>query len=119
RLERNGALASWAVPKGVPLEPGAKALAANVEGHPLEYASFNAAIPRGQYGAGSVEIFDNGTWDLLEEKRNGQLTFELHGKKLSGRWTLVPAHLDVKEQNWFLINGHDDEGTPVPAPTNR
>src|SRR3954471_23882174 len=117
RLERNGALASWAVPKGVPLEPGARGLAANVEDHPLEYGSFQGEIPKGQYGAGSVEIFDNGTWDLLEEKRNGQISFELHGKKLKGRWTLVPAHLDGKEQNWLLIKGHDDEGSDVVAHT--
>jgi bifunctional non-homologous end joining protein LigD len=118
RLERNGALASWAVPKGVPLEAGARSLAVHVEDHPLEYASFHGEIPQGQYGAGSVEIFDNGTWDLLEEKRNGQLTFELHGKKLKGRWTLVPAHLDGKEQNWLLIKGHDDDGAePVVAHT--
>jgi bifunctional non-homologous end joining protein LigD len=113
RLERNGALASWAVPKGVPLEPGARALAVHVEDHPLEYASFHGEIPQGQYGAGSVEIWDNGTWELLEEKRNGQLTFELHGERLHGRWTLVPAHLDGKEENWLLIKGHDDEGAEV------
>ena len=113
RLERNGALASWAVPKGVPLEPAARALAVHVEDHPLEYAKFHGEIPQGQYGAGSVEIFDSGTYDLLEEKRNGQLTFELHGKKLKGRWTLVPAHLDGKEQNWLLIKGHDDGDEPV------
>jgi len=117
RLERNGALASWAVPKGVPLEPGARALAVHVEDHPLEYGSFQGEIPKGQYGAGSVEIFDNGTWDLLEEKRNGQISFELHGKKLKGRWTLVPAHLDGKEQNWLLIKGHDDEEVEVAAHT--
>jgi bifunctional non-homologous end joining protein LigD len=108
RLERNGALASWAVPKGVPLEPGARSLAVHVEDHPLEYAKFHGEIPKGQYGAGSVEIWDNGTYELLEEKRNGQLTVELHGKRLNGRWTLVPAHLDGKEQNWLLIKGHDD-----------
>jgi bifunctional non-homologous end joining protein LigD len=108
RLERNGALASWAVPKGVPLEPGDKALAVHVEDHPLEYASFHGEIPQGQYGAGSVEIWDEGTYELLEEKRNGQLTFELHGKRLRGRWSLVPANLDGKEQNWLLIKGHDD-----------
>ena len=113
RLERNGALASWAVPKGVPLEPAARSLAVHVEDHPLEYAKFHGEIPQGQYGAGSVEIFDSGTYDLLEEKRNGQLTFELHGKKLKGRWTLVPAHLDGKEQNWLLIKGHDDGDEPV------
>ena len=108
RLERNGALASWAVPKGVPLEPGAKALAVHVEDHPLEYATFHGEIPAGQYGAGTVEIWDNGTYELLEEKRNGQLTFELHGSRLQGRWSLVPAHMDGKEQNWLLIKRHDD-----------
>jgi bifunctional non-homologous end joining protein LigD len=108
RLEKDGALASWAVPKGVPLEPGAKALAVHVEDHPLEYAKFQGVIPKGQYGAGPVEIFDNGTYELLEEKRNGQLTFDLHGKKLKGRWSLVPAHMDGKEQNWLLIKRSDD-----------
>jgi len=114
RLERRGALASWAVPKGVPLEPGAKALAVHVEDHPLEYASFHGEIPQGQYGAGTVEIWDEGTYELLEEKRNGELTFALHGKRLHGRWTLVPAHMDGKEQNWLLIKRHDEvEGDAV------
>jgi bifunctional non-homologous end joining protein LigD len=108
RLERNGALASWAVPKGVPLEPGAKALAVHVEDHPLEYGKFAGEIPAGQYGAGTVEIWDNGTYELLEEKRNGQLTFELHGTRLQGTWSLVPAHMDGKEQNWLLIKRSDD-----------
>lgn len=113
RLERDGALASWAVPKGVPLEPGGRALAVHVEDHPLEYATFHGEIPKGQYGAGSVELFDNGTYELLEEKRNGQLTFELHGTRLQGRWTLVPADLDGKEENWLLIKGHDDGAEPA------
>jgi bifunctional non-homologous end joining protein LigD len=108
RLERNGALASWAVPKGVPLEPGARSLAVHVEDHPLEYATFHGEIPKGQYGGGTVEIWDNGTYELLEEKRNGQLTVLLHGTRLNGRWTLVPAHLDGKEENWLLIKGHDE-----------
>src|SRR3954454_15984168 len=113
RLERAGALASWAVPKGVPLEPGARALAVHVEDHPLEYASFHGEIPQGQYGAGTVEIWDKGTYELLEEKRNGQLTVRLHGRRLAGTWTLVPAHLDGKEENWLLIkrrDGEDDDG---------
>jgi bifunctional non-homologous end joining protein LigD len=117
RLERAGALASWAVPKGVPVEPGTKALAVHVEDHPLEYATFHGEIPSGQYGAGTVEIWDHGTYELLEEKRNGQLTFELHGERLHGRYTLVPAHLDGKEQNLLLIKGHDDgtDSNPVSA----
>ena len=77
RLERDGVLASWAVPKGVPLEPGAKALAVHVEDHPLDYATFAGEIPKGQYGAGTVEIWDHGTYELLEEKRDGGLTVRL------------------------------------------
>src|SRR5262250_1440072 len=114
RLERNGALASWAVPKGVPLEPGAKSLAVHVEDHPLEYASFHGEIPKGQYGAGSVEIWDEGTYELLEEKRNGQLTVRLHGNRLNGTWSLVPAHMDGKEQNWLIIKRRDDEQQAAP-----
>ena len=119
RLERDGALASWAVPKGVPLEPGARALAVHVEDHPLEYASFHGEIPQGQYGAGTVEIWDSGTYDLVEEKPGGQLTFELSGSRLRGRWSLVPAHLDGKEQNWLLIKGSDGEERAAPARSYR
>jgi bifunctional non-homologous end joining protein LigD len=119
RLERDGALASWAVPKGVPLEPGDRALAVHVEDHPLEYAKFHGEIPKGQYGAGTVEIWDHGSYELLEEKRNGQLTFRLDGKRLRGRWTLVPAHLDRKEENWLLIKGHDDGGADGDPPASQ
>src|SRR5713101_2087268 len=108
RLERNGALASWAVPKGVPLEPGQRALAVHVEDHPLDYATFAGEIPQGNYGAGTVEIWDSGTYELLEEKRDGGLTVHLHGKRLEGTWTLVPAHLDGNEKNWLLIRKRDD-----------
>ena len=117
RLERNGALASWAVPKGVPLEPGGRALAVHVEDHPLEYAKFHGEIPKGQYGAGTVEIWDSGTYDLLEEKRNGQLTVRLHGKRLDGTWSVVPAHLDGKEENWLLIKRRDGEDGAEPPRT--
>src|SRR5437763_23434 len=103
RLERDGALASWAVPKGVPLEPGQRALAVHVEDHPLEYATFEGEIPKGQYGAGTVEVWDNGTYELVEEKRDGGLTVRLHGKRLDGTWTLVPAHLDGDPKNWLLL----------------
>src|SRR5206468_7258388 len=113
RLERNSALASWAVPKGVPLEPGARSLAVHVEDHPLEYATFHGEIPKGQYGGGTVEIWDSGTYELLEEKRSGQLTVRLHGTRLNGRWTLVPARLDGKDENWLLIKGHDETAEEI------
>ena len=113
RLEKNGALLSWAVPKGVPLEPGQQHLAVHVEDHPLEYAAFEGEIPKGQYGGGTVEIWDNGTYELLEEKKNGGLTVRLHGKKLDGTWTLVPAHLGGNEKNWLILRKRDDA---APAP---
>src|SRR5690242_14875700 len=114
RLERNGVLASWAVPKGVPLEPGVRALAVHVEDHPLDYGGFEGEIPKGQYGAGTVEIWDRGTYDLVEEKKDGGLTVRLHGERLEGTWTLIPAHLDGKEQNWLLVRKRD-ETVPVAA----
>ncbi len=107
RLERDGALASWAVPKGVPLEPGQRALAVHVEDHPLEYATFAGEIPKGQYGAGTVEIWDDGTYELVEEKRDGGLTVHLHGRKLEGVWTLIPAKLDGDPKNWLLLRKRD------------
>src|SRR6187200_3360152 len=103
RLERDGALASWAVPKGLPVRAGERHLAVHVEDHPLEYGTFAGEIPKGQYGAGTVEIWDHGTYELLEEKRDGGLTFRLDGARAQGVWTLVPAHLDGKEQNWLLL----------------
>ena len=103
RLERGGALASWAVPKGIPLERGERRLAVHVEDHPLAYASFEGEIPAGQYGAGTVEIWDSGTYELVEEKRDGGLTVRLHGRRLDGTWTLVPAGLDGDPKNWLLL----------------
>jgi bifunctional non-homologous end joining protein LigD len=108
RLERNGALASWAVPKGVPLEPGQRALAVHVEDHPLDYATFEGEIPKGQYGAGTVEIWDHGTYELVEEKRDGGLTVRLRGERLDGTWTLIPAKLDGDPKNWLLIRKRED-----------
>jgi bifunctional non-homologous end joining protein LigD len=107
RLERDGALASWAVPKGIPREPGQRHLAVHVEDHPLEYASFEGEIPAGQYGAGTVEIWDHGTYELLEEKKDGGLTVKLDGERLRGIWTLVPAKLDGDPKNWLLIRKRD------------
>ncbi|HEX9351305.1 MAG TPA: DNA ligase D [Gaiellaceae bacterium] len=108
RLERDGALASWAVPKGVPLEPGQQHLAVHVEDHPLEYASFEGEIPKGEYGAGTVEIWDRGTYELVEEKRDGGLTVRLHGKRLDGTYALVPAKLSGDPKNWLIIRKKDD-----------
>ena len=108
RLERNGALASWAVPKGVPLEPGQQHLAVHVEDHPLEYASFEGEIPKGEYGAGTVEIWDSGTYELVEEKRNGGLTVRLEGKRLQGTYALVPAKLSGDPKNWLIIRKRED-----------
>jgi bifunctional non-homologous end joining protein LigD len=113
RLERGGVLASWAVPKGVPLEPGEQHLAVHVEDHPLEYGSFEGEIPKGNYGAGTVEIWDRGTYELLDEKRDGGLTVRLHGERLQGTWTLVPAHLSGDEKNWLLLRKRDDGATPT------
>ncbi|MGH3052263.1 MAG: DNA polymerase ligase N-terminal domain-containing protein, partial [Gaiellaceae bacterium] len=121
RLERDGALASWAVPKGIPLEPGERHLAVHVEDHPLEYGTFEGEIPAGQYGAGTVEIWDSGTYELVEEKPDGGLTVRLDGKRLQGLWTLVPAHLDRNPKNWLLIKKREEgakrastQGLPYP-----
>jgi bifunctional non-homologous end joining protein LigD len=116
RLERDGALASWAVPKGVPLEPGQRHLAVHVEDHPLDYASFEGEIPAGQYGAGTVEIWDHGTYELVEEKKDGGLTVRLHGERLDGTWTLVPAKLSDDPKNWLLIRKRDETAPPPRLP---
>lgn len=116
RLERGGALASWAVPKGIPLEPGEQRLAVHVEDHPLEYATFEGEIPAGQYGAGTVEIWDRGTYELVEEKPNGGLTVRLEGERLKGTWTLVPAKLSGDPKNWLILRKREDGAT---APRKR
>ena len=106
-------LASWAVPKGIPLNRGERHLAVHVEDHPLEYGSFEGTIPAGQYGAGTVEIWDRGTYELIEEKKDGGLTIRLHGDRLDGVWTLVPASLDGDPRNWLLLR--KDEVTSAPG----
>ena len=108
RLERDGVLASWAVPKGIPLETGQRSLAVHVEDHPLDYATFEGEIPKGQYGAGTVELWDSGAYELVEEKRDGGLTVRLAGKRLNGLWTLVPANLDGNPRNWLLIRKREE-----------
>jgi bifunctional non-homologous end joining protein LigD len=118
RLERNGALASWAVPKGVPLEPGQQHLAVHVEDHPLDYATFEGEIPAGQYGAGTVEVWDHGTYELVEEKKNGGLTVRLHGERLDGTWTLIPAHLSGDPKNWLIVRKRDETAQAAPTPAS-
>jgi bifunctional non-homologous end joining protein LigD len=112
RLERDGVLLSWAVPKGVPLEPGTQHLAVHVEDHPLTYATFEGEIPAGNYGAGTVEIWDKGTYELVEEKPNGGVTVRLHGERLDGEWTLVPAKLGGDPKNWLILKKKSDDATP-------
>jgi bifunctional non-homologous end joining protein LigD len=103
RLERDGALMSWALPRGVPLRGGERSLAVHVEDHPLEYATFEGDIPAGQYGAGWVEVWDHGTYEVVKERPDGTLTVILHGERLQGEWALVPARLDGEERNWLIV----------------
>ena len=119
RLERDGALASWAVPKGVPLEPGQQHLAVHVEDHPLEYATFEGEIPKGEYGAGTVEIWDSGTYELVEEKPNGGLTVRLDGKRLSGTYALVPAKLSGDPKNWLIVRKREDLSAEAAKETRK
>ncbi len=115
RLELNGVLLSWAVPKGPSLDPADKRLAMHVEDHPLEYGKFEGLIPAGQYGGGTVMLWDRGTWspvgDAEEGYKQGHLKFELHGKKLQGLWALVKMHSTKyagKGEPWLLIKDTDD-----------
>ena len=108
RLELDGTLASWALPKGMPLEVGGRLLAVHVEDHPLLYLEFSGVIPKGEYGAGVMEIWDRGEYELVERKRDGGLSIRLRGARLDGLWTLVPARLDGDERNWLVIRKRDD-----------
>ena len=105
RLEMNGVLKSWAVPKGPPYELGEKRLAMAVEDHPMEYARFEGIIPKGQYGGGTVMVWDIGAYDVMDGNYwQGKLHLFLHGKKLKGEWVLVRSgESDGKKQGWLLI----------------
>lgn len=100
RLEMDGVLKSWAVPKTPPTKPGVRRLAVAVEDHDLDYIDFEGTIPEGEYGAGSVEIWDRGAYEI-ESKKPEKLVFELHGERMRGRYTLV--HFTDKDENWLLF----------------
>jgi len=121
RLELDGALKSWAVPKGPSLDPLQKRMAVHVEDHPLGYANFEGVIPPGQYGAGSVIVWDRGRWspigDAREGYRQGKLEFELFGEKLSGRWALVRMRRrdGERQEHWLLMKEKDEAAKPSAA----
>src|SRR3954447_3091805 len=115
RLEMDGVLKSWAVPKGPSMSPGDKRLAMHVEDHPVSYFDFEGIIPAGNYGAGTVMVWDMGTWtplgDASEMLKRGDLKFRLHGKKLNGEFVL--AHMKArrpgsKGNEWLLIKKRDE-----------
>jgi bifunctional non-homologous end joining protein LigD len=109
RLEVDGVLKSWAVPKGPSLDPTVKRLAMQVEDHPVDYARFEGVIPEGEYGGGTVMVWDLGTYnpedtdDVATSLRKGELKFSLNGKKLSGSWALVRT----QNRQWLLIKHRD------------
>ncbi len=114
RLEADGVLKSWAVPKGPSLDPGTKRLAMQVEDHPVDYARFEGVIPEGEYGGGTVMVWDYGTYepeetdDVSGALRKGELKFSLKGKKLQGSWTLVRT----RDRQWLLIKHRDFFAAP-------
>ena len=117
RLELDGTLKSWAVPKGPCLDPEVKRLAVQVEDPPLDYAGFEGHIPAGQYGAGEVIVWDRGHWKPLDDPRagyaEGRLRFELQGEKLGGVWNLVRTRMPGKKAQWFLFKAQDAQARPL------
>ena len=109
RLEADGVLKSWAVPKGPSLDPKVKRLAMQVEDHPVDYAKFEGVIPEGEYGGGTVMVWDYGTYkpeetnNVSEALRKGELKFSLNGKKLKGSWVLVRT----RDRQWLLLKHRD------------
>jgi bifunctional non-homologous end joining protein LigD len=120
RLEMEGTFKSWAVPKGLPAVPGEKSLAVEVEDHPLDYGSFEGVIPKGNYGAGTVMVWDRGVYtveggDPARAFRRGKIHFALAGEKCRGEWTLVRMRGEPRGKvNWLVIKNHDTaRGAPV------
>ena len=129
RLEADGVLKSWAVPKQPTLDPSQKRLAVHVEDHPLDYAFFQGRIPEGQYGAGDVAVWDHGTYEnLMEQKPKpmsisqsiaaGRVEVRLHGKKLKGGFALIRLRGQDKRDNWLLIKMRDPYARPGAAGSN-
>ncbi|HEX5715270.1 MAG TPA: DNA ligase D [Thermoanaerobaculia bacterium] len=117
RLEMEGVLRSWAVPKGPSLDPGEKRLAVHVEDHPLDYGDFEGIIPKGEYGGGTVLLWDHGTWypdiDPVKAYRKGHIKFRLEGEKLHGGWHLVRLQgKDEDKENWLLFKENDEFAVP-------
>lgn len=114
RLEVDGVLASWAMPKGPTLDPSVKALAVHVEDHPIEYRDFEGVIPKGQYGGGDVIVWDRGTWtpardeDPARSIAAGELHMDLFGEKLAGRFVLVRTRTERGQEQWLMLHKHDD-----------
>ncbi len=112
RLELDGVLLSWAVPKGPSLDPSVKRLAMQTEDHPVEYGSFEGTIPKGQYGGGTVMLWDTGSWephgDPHTMMKKGHLSFDLHGEKLHGSWHLVRTRGKDERPQWLLFKSNDD-----------
>lgn len=113
RLEWDGVLKSWAIPKGPSYNPIDKRLAIEVEDHPLDYRNFEGIIPKGEYGGGTVMLWDEGTWEPINDPKEGlikgSLMFTLNGKRLKGKWALVR----MKEDNWLLIKERDEYSKDV------
>jgi bifunctional non-homologous end joining protein LigD len=129
RLEMGGVLVSWAVPKGPSLDPASKRFATMTEDHPVEYAAFEGTIPDGHYGAGTVMIWDKGTYETKDARApedqlaDGELKVELHGKKLHGAFVLIrmghQSNTLRERSRWLLIKGKDKWAVPQWKPEDR
>ena len=128
RLELDGVMKSWAVPKGPSLDPAVKRLAIEVEDHPIDYNSFEGTIPAGEYGGGTVMLWDRGTYAgdsdeplaaLRDGYRKGDFKFELRGKRLRGSWVLVRTRRSGRKNQWLLIKHRDERADPDVDPVEK
>lgn len=123
RLEWDGVLKSWAVPKEPVMDPDVKRLAVQTEDHPIAYGTFSGDIPKGHYGAGHVDIWDHGTWEAVtpptEGLKSGKLTFVLHGERLSGEWTLIRTKGDEEKSQWLLMKHRENSDQTAQKQTEK